>query len=104
MKITKTVIAMIILILWAVFSIFYIGWVNWNSFKLNQLRNAANQGYQQGIIDVATAASKCEPNGVPLNLGNDKDGKPVSMTIVSTACLQQAQPQTPAAAPATPKK
>ena len=102
MKITKTVVAMIILIVWAVFSIIYIGWMNWNNFKLNQLRSAANTGYQQGIIDVATAANKCESSGVPLNVGTDKDGKPVTVTIVAVSCLQQAQNQAQSPAATTP--
>jgi predicted negative regulator of RcsB-dependent stress response len=101
MKITKSFIVMIVLIVWAVFSIAYIGWNNWNNFKLNQMRNAATQGYQQAIVDVAAAANKCEQTGVPLNVGTDKDGKQVTVTIVGVSCLQKAQ-EVPAAT--TPKK
>lgn len=82
---------MIILIVWAVFSIVYIGWNSFNNFKLNQMRNAANQGYQQAIVDVAREANKCANTGVPLNIGTDSSGKPVTVTIVGVSCLQQAQ-------------
>lgn len=91
MKINKTVIVMTALILWAVFSIGFICVTKVNEFKLNQLRTAAGQGYQQGIIDVATAASKCESTGVPLNVGTDKDGKAITVVIVGVECLKQAQ-------------
>jgi predicted negative regulator of RcsB-dependent stress response len=107
MKISKNAIIMIILIIWTVFSIIYIGWSTWNNFKLNQMRTAANQGYQQAIIDVATTANKCESTGVPLNVGTDSSGKAVTVTIVGVSCLQQAQNSatTPAATtPAAPKK
>jgi predicted negative regulator of RcsB-dependent stress response len=103
MKITKNAILMIVLILWAVFSVAYIGWNSWNNFKLNQMRNAATQGYQQAIIDVAAAANKCEQTGVPLNVGADKDGKTITVTIVGVSCLKQAE-ATPTPATATPKK
>lgn len=101
MKLNKTVVVMAVLILWTIFSIGFICVTKINEFKLNQLRAAANQGYQQGIVDVATAAEKCEQTGVPLNVGTDKDGKAVTVTIVSVSCLQKAQDS---AATATPKK
>jgi predicted negative regulator of RcsB-dependent stress response len=108
MKITKSAIIMIVLIVWAVFSIGYIGWNSWNNFKLSQMRVAANQGYQQAVIDVAAEANKCANTGVPLNVGTDKDGKQVTVTIVGVSCLQQAQNNTPAATtpttPTAPKK
>jgi len=107
MKITKTTISMIVLIVWAVFSIGYIGWNSWNNFKMTQMQNAYLQGQQQTILAIGTEANKCAQSGVPLNLGNDKDGKPQSVTLVSVACLQQAQAaaQTPAATtPAAPAK
>jgi hypothetical protein len=108
MKITKNAIVMIVLIVWAVFSIGYIGWNSWNNFKMTKLVNAANQGYSQAIINIATEVNKCASTGVPLNLGNDKDGKPVTVTIVGVSCLQQAQNSTPAGttptAPTAPKK
>ena len=93
---------MTVLIVWAVFSIGYIAWNSWNNFKLNQMRTAATQGYQQGIIDVATAANKCEQTGVPLNVGTDKDGKAITVTIVGVSCLQQAQAAAKAETSATP--
>jgi len=103
MKITKTTITMIVLIVWAVFSIGYIGWNSWNNFKMTQMQNAFIQGEQQSIIAVANEANKCAQTGVPLNIGNDSSGKPQTVTIVSVACLQQAQAaaQTPAAGAAT---
>ncbi len=107
MKITKTAIALIVLIVWAVFSIGYIGWNSWNNFKTNQMKIAANQGYSQAIMDVATEANKCASTGVPLNVGTDSSGKAVTVTIIGVSCLQQAQggASTPAATtPATPKK
>jgi hypothetical protein len=104
MKLSKTAITMIVLIVWAVFSIAYIAWNGVNNFKMNQLRNAANQGYQQAIIDVATAANKCESSGVPLNVGTDSSGKTVTVTIVGVSCLQQAQSATTPASSTTPKK
>jgi len=67
------------------------------------MRTAATQGYQQAIVDIAATANKCENAGVPLNVGTDKDGKQVTVTIVSVSCLQQAKQeqtnQTPAVAP-----
>jgi hypothetical protein len=104
MKITKTSIVLIILIVWAVFSIGYIGWNSWNNFKVKQMTVAANQGYSQAIVDVATAAEKCASGGVPLNVGTDKDGKAVTVTIVGVSCLQQAAAAPAATTPATPKK
>jgi hypothetical protein len=105
MKITKTAITIIILIIWAVFSIGYIGWNSWNNFKMTQMQNAYIQGEQQSIIAVATEANKCAQTGVPLNVGTDKDGKQVTVTIVGVSCLQQAQAaaKTPAAS-TTPAK
>lgn len=102
MKFNKTSITIIVLIIWAVFSIGYIGFIKVNDFKLNQLRIAAQQGYQQAIIDVGAEANKCDSKGVPLNVGTDKDGKTVTVTIVGVSCLQQAQ--TPATTPAATKK
>jgi len=102
MKITKTSIALILLSLFSAFSIVYISWNTWNNFKLNQMRTAATQGYQQAIIDVATAANKCEQTGVPLNVGTDKDGKAITVTIVGVSCLQQAQAAAKAETSATP--
>ena len=52
MKIAKTAIAIVLLSLFSAFSIVYISWNVWNNFKLNQMRTAATQGYQQAIIDV----------------------------------------------------
>lgn len=108
MKFTKSAITMIVLIVWAIFSLGYIGWNTWNNFKLNQMRLAANQGYQQAIIDVATEANKCANTGVPLNVGTDSAGKTTTVTIVGTSCLQKAQsdatPATTPAAATTPKK
>jgi hypothetical protein len=110
MKINKTVIVMTILILWTIFSIGFVCVTKVNEFKLNQMNKAAQQGYQQAIIDIATTAEKCEQTGVPLNVGTDKDGKQVTVTIVSASCLQKAQDSAAAAgnqsAPAatTPKK
>jgi hypothetical protein len=105
MKITKTAIVMIVLIIWTAFSVFYIAWNSWNNFKMNQLRAAVTQGYQQAIIDVAAAADKCEQTGVPLNVGTDKDGKQVTVTIVGVSCLQKAQADAAASAnTAIPKK
>lgn len=106
MKINKTVIVMTVLILWAVFSIGFICITKVNEFKLNQLRNAANQGFQQAIIEVAAAAEKCEQNGVPLSVV-DSEGKPVTVTIVGASCLQKAQEAAAAGeqtAPTAPKK
>jgi predicted negative regulator of RcsB-dependent stress response len=105
MKITKTAIAIVLLSLFSAFSIVYISWNVWNNFKLNQMRTAATQGYQQAIIDVATAANKCEQTGVPLNVGTDSAGKAQTITIVGVSCLQQAQAaaKTPAAS-TTPAK
>lgn len=109
MKINKTVVVMTILILWAIFSIGFICVTKVNEFKLNQMRAAAQQGYQQAVIEVANAANKCEQTGVPLNVV-DKDNKPVTVTIVGVECLKQAQNNaasgnTPApAAPTAPKK
>lgn len=106
MKITKTAIVMIALIVWAVFSVGYIGWNTWTNFKMTKMQQAFDQGKQQIILAIATEAAKCTQTGVPLNLGNDKDGKPQSMTLVSVECLKQAS--TPAATPAAttpaPKK
>jgi predicted negative regulator of RcsB-dependent stress response len=104
MKMTKTSIIMIVLIVWAIFSLGYIGWNTWNNFKLGQMRTAATQGYQQAIIDVATEANKCANTGVPLNVGTDSSGKAVTVTIVGTTCLQQAQTTPAATTPTTPKK
>jgi|WetSurMetagenome_2_1015567.scaffolds.fasta_scaffold123453_2 hypothetical protein len=108
MKISKNAIVMIVLIIWTVFSVFYISWFTWNNFKTKQLSNAANQGYQQGIVDVASAAAKCDSNGVPLNVGTDKDGKQATVTIFAASCLQQStattqQPSASQTAPTTKK-
>jgi len=100
MKINKTACTIIVLIIWTVFSIGYICVFKVNEFKLNQMNGAAQQGYQQAIIDVGAAANKCDSNGVPLNVGTDKDGKVITVTIVGVSCLQQQQPA--AATPATP--
>jgi hypothetical protein len=106
MKITKTAIIMIALIIWAVFSAGYIGWNSWNDFKMTKMQNAFIQGQQQIIFAIAAEAAKCTQTGVPLNLGNDKDGKPQSMTVVSVDCLKQADAQAAASTPApvAPKK
>lgn len=105
MKINKTGIVMIVLILWTIFSIGFICVTKVNEFKANQMMQAARQGYQQAIVDVAAEANKCANSGVPLNVGTDKDGKPVTVAIVGVSCLQQAQgnASTPAA-PTAPKK
>jgi hypothetical protein len=101
MKINKTSIILIVLIVWAVFSIGYIAMSKWNQFKLEQMQQAYQQGYSQAIINVATEADKCASAGVPLNLGKDKDGKDVTVTIVGVSCLQKASET---AAPAEQKK
>jgi|WetSurMetagenome_2_1015567.scaffolds.fasta_scaffold749466_1 hypothetical protein len=106
MKITKTTIAMIALIIWAVFSVGYIGWNTWINFKMTKMQQAFTQGQQQTVLAIANEAAKCTQNGVTMNLGNDKDGKPQSMTVVSVDCLKQANVQAPASTPApvAPKK
>jgi len=113
MKITKSSVVIVVLIVWAVFSIAYIGWINWNNYKINQLQKAASQGYAQAIVDVAAEANKCASTGVPLNVGKDKDGKAVTVTIVGVSCLKQAEAPaantaqpgaSSASSPAAPKK
>jgi hypothetical protein len=100
MKIKNSVIFVTVLCIWAAFSVVYIGWNSWQQFKAKEAQaafnNGASQGYQQAIIDLATQAQKCQP--VPLNLGNDKDGKPMTMEVIATACLQQQGEGQPAAA------
>lgn len=84
---------MIVLIVWGVFSVVYISWNSWEQFKNGKMAAAfnegASQGYSKAFVDVANAAKDCQP--VPLNLGSDQDGKPMTMEIIATACLQQAQ-------------
>lgn len=99
MQIKKSLVVMIVLIIWAAFSVVYIGWNSWQQFKANEataaFNNGASQGYQKAIIDLATQAQKCQ--AVPLNLGNDKDGKPMTMEVVAVSCLQQQGEGQPAA-------
>jgi hypothetical protein len=91
MKITKTAIVMIVLVVWAVFSSVFIGWTLWQQFKNGKMaaafENGATQGYQQAILGIAQAAQNCQ--AVPLTLGNDKDGKAVTMNIIDVACVKQ---------------
>lgn len=95
MKLQKSVIVLIVLIVWAVFSVVFIGWSSWQNFKAKEAQtafnNGASQGYQQAVVDVATASKKCEE--VPLNVGKDADGKAITVGIVATECLKQAQGQ-----------
>lgn len=94
MKMNKATIIFIILIAWAVFSVIFIARNYWQNFKVGQLNAAYIQGHDQAIVDVATEVSKCDRNGVPLNLGNDKDGKPMSVVIIAPHCFQPAAAET----------
>lgn len=95
MKLNKVTIIFIVLIAWAVFSMVFIARNYWRSFKNVQIKEAVSQGYTQGygqaIYEVATVAEQCQAGTVPLNLGNDKDGNPMSLDIVVYAakCLEQ---------------
>ncbi len=91
MKINKKLVLCIISLIWLVFSIGYIAWDLWGDFKAGQMSAAYQNGYAQAIINVAEEANKCASTGVPLNLGNDSEGQPITVTIVGVSCLQPAQ-------------
>lgn len=91
MKVNKMAIFLIILIVWAVFSIAFIARDYWQKFKTEQLQAAYGQGYQQAIIEVGNEVAKCQSEGVALNLGNNNEGNPITVTIFAAECFQQAE-------------
>ena len=93
MKNKKMAIVLIILILWALLSAAYIIWDQWQEFQVKKVQAAfdqgASQGLRQAILGIAQAAQNCQE--VPLNLGQDKDGKAVVLTIMDVSCRNGAK-------------
>jgi hypothetical protein len=101
MKIKKSIVVLIVLIVWALFSVVYICWDRWQGFKATQIQQALNQGYQQGrqqiVMEIGQMGQNCE-QAIPLNLGEDKDGKVITMNLINVACLKKDDSQTAPAA------
>ena len=79
----KKITIFILLLLWIIFSIAYIILDQIGDFKVRQLAQAYDSGYEQGTVDAGQAilqqATTCSPFSVTL------DGQKVE--LINTSCL-----------------
>ena len=65
--------------------------VNWfNNSKQAAMKQGAELGYQQAVLDLLDRAASCQP--VPVHVGN------ISANMIAVECLQQGQQPGPQAA------
>lgn len=91
---TEVPVLKIIAIAWIIFSVLFIGRTLWyNGIALTYqkgMQDGAQQGYVKAFSDVAMAASNKECQPFPLNIGTDKDGKPMSIPLINLNCTAKA--------------